>query len=33
MLVLGSRRYVLINFNYRHAYVDLDDVRFVPSRS
>ncbi|MGH8916762.1 MAG: N-acetylmuramoyl-L-alanine amidase, partial [Actinomycetes bacterium] len=28
-LVLGERRYVLINFNYRHAYVDLNDVRFV----
>ncbi len=31
-LVVGKRRYVLINFNYRHAYVDLNDVRFVASR-
>lgn len=28
-LVVGDRRYALINFNYRHAYVDLNDVRFV----
>ncbi|MGH3914299.1 MAG: N-acetylmuramoyl-L-alanine amidase [Pseudonocardiaceae bacterium] len=30
-LVVGERRYALINFNYRHAYVDLDHVRFVNS--